>query len=316
MDKCIAACIFIVFIIGGCTDSDSDPSGTTVTGNKETQIVASDILSINFFGVIPSNQLSTDRPFIVHLEVENIGNNPVTLQVDSSGSYDGDMVIYDYCSDIFEIDSFKMSPSYSGDPDEIEINPKTLQFFEWKSRTPDRDIVSDAGVVCNLYMQLSYDTVASTNAYVYFATPFEILRSFYTRKNMYLLGSNLATDGPLKVNIISDSQQPIAMDNNAWTVSINIENVGDGIVDVKNLTLVLPDEIETAGTNTTSGEDICNLDKAENLEIYKKSSKVITCMFTPPDEKVLIATAYKIKAVVEYTYTIKDSVQLSVKPLG
>ncbi len=310
MDKCIVTFIFLVLIISGCTGDDS--GGTTVTGNKETQIVASDILSINRLEIIPSGQLSIDRSFIVRLEVENVGNNPVTLQVDSSGSYDGDMVLYDYNSDIFEINSFKMSPSHSGDPDEIEIKPDALQFFEWKSRTPGRNIVSDAGETCDFYVQLSYDAVASTNTYVYFATPFEILRSFYTRKNMYLLGSNLATDGPLKVNIISDSQQPIAMDNNAWTVSINIENVGDGLVDVKNLTLVLPDEIDTAGSTTIDGKDICNLEKAENLKIYEKGSKEITCMFTPPDEDVLIATAYKIKAVAEYTYTVKDSVQLSV----
>ena len=315
MGKHIAAFIFLVLIISGCTGGDSGTGGTTVVGNKETQIVASDILSINLLEVIPSDQLSTDRPFIVRLETENVGNNPVTLQVDSIGSYDGDMVLYEYCSDIFEIDSFKMNPSHSGNPDEIEIKPDALQFFEWKSRTPGSDIVSDAGVTCNLYVQLSYDAVASTNTYVYFATPFEILRSFYTRKNMYLLGSNLATDGPLKINIISDSQQPIAMDNNAWTVSINIENVGDGLAEVKSLELVLPDEIDTAGSTTIDGEDICNLEKAENLEIYKKGSQVITCMFTPPDEKVLIATAYKIKAVANYTYTVKDSVQLSVKPL-
>ncbi len=315
MDWRIVALIFLILTISGCIGDDSNTGGTTVTGNKDTQIVASDILSINLLEVIPSDSLSTDRPFKVRLKVDNVGNNPVTLQVDSSGSYDGDMILYDYNSDIFEIDSFKMNPSHSGDPDSIEIKPDALQFFEWGSRTPGTNIVSDVGKISDFYVQLSYDAVASTNAYVYFATPFEILRSFYTRKNMYLLGSNLATDGPLKINIISDSQQPIAMDNNAWTVSINIENVGDGLADVKNLKLVLPDEIDTAGSTTVDGEDICNLEKAENLLIYKEGSKEITCMFIPPDEDVLIATAYKIKAVVEYTYTIKDSVQLSVKPL-
>ncbi|MEA2003473.1 MAG: hypothetical protein U9O53_00755, partial [archaeon] len=176
-------------------------------------------------------------------------------------------------------------------------------------------MVSDAGVTCNLNVQLSYDAVASTNAYVYFATPFEILRSFYTRKNMYLLGSNLATDGPLKVNVNPDSDQPITMDYNAWVASINIENMGDGLAEVKSLELVLPDEIDTAGSTVPDEGDLCNLNKAENLEVYGKGSEVITCMFTPPDEEVLIATAYKIKAVAEYTYIITDNVQITVKPL-
>ncbi len=308
--------LFFVVLVSGCAGDGAGGSGeVTVAGNKETQIIASDILSINFLGIVPANELSTDRPFIVRLEVENIGNNPVSLEVDSTGKYDGDMLLYDHCSDLFDIDSFKMSPSYSGSPDTIEIKPDTLQFFEWKMKTPGSDMVSDAGVACNFNVQLSYDAVASTNTYVYFATPFEILRSFYTRKNMYLLGSNLATDGPLKVNVNPDSDQPITMDYNAWIASINIENVGDGLAEVKSLKLVLPDEIDTAGSTTVDGEDLCNLDKAENLEIYGKGSEVITCMFTPPDEEVLIATAYKIKAVAEYTYTITDNVQLTVKPL-
>ena len=316
MNLKIVVFLFFMIFVSGCTDDSAGSSvGTTAAGDRETQIVASDILSINLLEIIPASELSTDRPFILRLEAENVGNNPVRLQIDSVGKYDGDMVLYDHCSDLFDIDSFKMSPSHSGSPDTIEIKPDALQFFEWRMNTPGSDIVSDAGVTCNFYVQLSYDAVASTNTYVYFATPFEILRSFYTRKNMYLLGSNLATDGPLKININPDSDQPIAMDYYAWTASINIENVGDGLAEVKSLKLVLPDEIDTAGSTTVDGDDVCNLDKAENLEIYKKGSEVIPCMFTPPDEDVLIATAYKIKAVAEYTYTVTDNVQLKVKPL-
>lgn len=312
MNKIIIFLIFSVMFVSGCTDEGGASGGSSVSGNKETEILAEDILSLNAFEIIPSETLTPDRAFILRLEAENIGNNAVTLKVDDSGSYDGDNVLYDYCSDIFTIDdprsSFKMNPKPVGTPNEIEINPSALQFFEWKMKAPGLDIVTDAGITCNFMAQLSYEASASTNTYVYFATPFEILRSFYTMKNMYLLGSNIATDGPLKINVIPDVDQPVAMDNYAWTASINIENVGGGLAEIKSLKLILPDEI-----NYVTGSD-CDIDKAENLEIRNGGSNQIPCMFTPPNENVLIATAYKIKAVAEYTYTVTDSIQVTVKP--
>ncbi|NOQ55260.1 MAG: hypothetical protein GQ477_00475 [Nanohaloarchaea archaeon] len=308
MNRYIMFFAFLIIFISGCTDGSN--SDSSVSGNEETEISVSDILSINDFQIIPSETITPDRSFILRLEVENIGNNPVILKVDDSGAYDGDMILFNTCG-IFHLDddnSFIMNPSHSGKPSEIEIKSRMVQYFEWKMRAPSEGLVTELGTICDFTAQFSYDAVASTNTYVYFATPFEILRSFYTKKNMYLLGSNIATDGPLKVNIVPDVDQPVAMDNYAWTASINIENVGDGLAEVKSLKLILPDEIDYV-----SGVD-CDLDKAENLEIRNGGSNQISCMFTPPNEDVLIATAYKIKAVAEYTYTVTDSIQVTVKP--
>ncbi|MBW6461472.1 MAG: hypothetical protein K0B07_00265 [DPANN group archaeon] len=313
MNKGIMFLVFFILVISGCTGDGNSNGGLSVSGNKDTEILAIDILSINDFEIIPSEQLTPGKSFILRLEAENIGNNPVTLKVDDFGSYDGDKILYDYCSDIFSLDdsttSFRLNPSPVGIHNDIEIKSNALQFFEWRMKTSDDlNTMNDAGITCNFMSQLSYDAVASTNTYVYFATPFEILRSFYTKQNMYLLGSNIATNGPLKINIVTDYEQPIAIDNNAWTISINIENVGDGLAEIISLNLVQPKEISY---------DInfeCDLNKAENLDIYKGGSDFITCMFTPPHEDVLIATAYKIKAVAKYTYTVTDSIQVTVKP--
>ena len=302
--------VFVIILISGCT-YDAGGNGLSVSGNEDTEIFVSDILLINDFKVIPSETLTPDRSFILSLEIENSADNSVILKVDDSGIYDGDKILQNYCSDKFSFDDsenpFSMNPSYSEKPNEIIIKSQMVQYFEWDMRSPSLDLVSELGETCDFSIQLSYDNVASTNAYVYFATPFEILRSFYTNKNMYLVGSNIATDGPLKVNIVTDSEQPIAIDNHEWIVSINLENLGDGLAEVRDLKLILPNEIDYV-----VGSD-CDLEKAKNIEIQNKSFNQISCMFTPPDESILIATAYKIKAVVEYTYTITEDLKVIVK---
>lgn len=320
MGKFIVIFVSLVFLVSGCVDFSAPGSSgaSSVSGNEDTEIIVSDILSINRLEIIPTNTLSSSKPFTLRLEIENTGDNSIFVSVDKGGSYDGDMLLCDYCSDMFSfetVDSFKMNPSHSGNPSVIEMKPGLMQFFEWKLVTPSEEMLYGMMTRCNLALQVSYDTVAFTNTYIYFATPFEISRSFYTRKNMYLLGSNIATDGPLKVNIVPFSDQPIPIDYDAWSVSINIENLGDGLANVTKLDLVLPSEITRAGIVTAAGMDICNLESAENLDIYKDGSERIVCMFDPPDETVLIATAYKLKAVVDYTYVLKDSVTVTVEPI-
>ena len=102
MNKMIIFLVFSVMLVSGCTDEGGASGGSSVSGNKETEILAEDILSLNAFEIIPSETLTPDKSFILRLEAENIGNNAVTLKVDDSGSYDGDNVLYDYCSDISE----------------------------------------------------------------------------------------------------------------------------------------------------------------------------------------------------------------------
>ncbi|MEA3229637.1 MAG: hypothetical protein U9P44_01870 [archaeon] len=316
MVRYILILLFFVFLVSGCV-GDTDDGGISVSGDRETQIDMSDILVINRIDSIPSTTLKPDRQFTVRLETENLGKNSVNLIV---GDDDGSMVLYDWCSDIFRLRgsrSFVMTPHKatfrSDNYDVVEIKPGALQFFEWDMWTPRKEDISAKGVTCDFKVQLSYDAVASTNAYVYFATLFEISRSIYTRRNMYLLGSNLATDGPLKINVVFDSDQPVPLDKNTWSASINMENIGEGIVNVKNLELILPDQIDTVGDGV-DGTRYCDLDKAENLEINKGSSEVITCVFIPVKEDVLIATAYKVKAEAEYTYIIYDSLTINVEP--
>ncbi len=70
----------------------------------------------------------------------------------------------------------------------------------------------------------------------------------------------------------------------------------------------------TSGVLLFDGSDWSMIGGTENLEIRNGGSNQIPCMFTPPNENVLIATAYKIKAVAEYTYTVTDNIQVTVKP--
>ncbi len=320
MHKMIGLLIMSVLLLSGCTGNISTGPGNTVSGNEKTDHHSSDLVTIERFDAIPSTELTPGRTFELYLEVYNSGEDPIQIQVNRDGEDgDGDAIIKDYC-DIFEPINFRSSRNID-DEGKITLNPESRANFRWKIRAPSsKDIsqISNAlSASCQFSANIKYDAESYTDSYVYFATPYEISRSIYTRKNMHLLGTNIATDGPLKININTPSEQPIPMGEWMWDISVNMENLGDGLVMIDSLDLILPDGIaETADAVTKDNKrrEVCDFDSQENLEIRSsEGSQPIECTLKPLYGDFIIATAFKVRAKAEYTYLLQDVIEVTVE---
>lgn len=132
----------------------------------------------------------------------------------------------------------------------LKIPPGQSHTFQWSLKAPASDRIADITQKCMFKFQTAYAAKAVTNTYVYFADPIEVAQRMYTKKDMTLVGDNIASYGPVAVNFAPAEPQPIpARTDGKWTVFLNMKNVGEGITDIDVLSILLPENVMTYEEN-------------------------------------------------------------------
>lgn len=222
----------------------------------------------------------------------------------------------------------------------IRFDPKQSHTFQWTLKAPSASQISELTHKCTFKFQTAYAARAMTNTYVYFADPLELAERLYTKKEMALAGDNIASFGPMAINFVPAEPQPIAAEpEGKWTVFLNLMNVGKGIADVSSLGIALPSGISTyvsadgidqclnggvlniqdidAQLNTaglTPSQKIDLEDARRKLEVYAGGASRIACTLTIPSG-VTILTPFGFTTTAEYTYKVRDDIEITTKPV-
>lgn len=312
----------IFVFISGCIGGGGDQPGNT-------QVVSNDLIKINKIEVSPASEIQTDSPFLVVLEVENVGQVPVKYLVDSDStggsvnSFNGDGVLVDYCNYLYKITDFSIVPKKQCDSEYtgaclMNLKPGETQLLQWKLKAPsDEDIVVGEHI-CDFSLYINYTSQAITTNYIYFASSQELSERQYSDKELALTGSNIATFGPMAISLKPAERQPISSDSN-WTLYTTLKNFGTGIVEVRELHISMP--------NDFAKSELCDMDlfgqlgntlsllstkKAkERKTIYKDKTSDLPCvLISPPKSAVPILTPYKFVANATYDYIMSQNVRI------
>ncbi len=290
------ALLFVIFL-AGCLDD----------GRTTTEIKSKDMLTIKSIDIFPSKDLQPGDTIIVRMEVENVGQESTHLLVDKSTSdskaldWNGDYLLIDHCPSLYNANSnaglkdadFQIlsggtcatlcDPADSackipqvGDSDGVRIGGTACYLkipsgqshtFQWSMKAPSTDKIADMTHKCTFKFQIAYASKAVTNTYVYFADPIEVAQRIYTKKDMSLVGDNIASYGPVAVNFETAEPQPIPARTNSdgtpekWTVFLNLRNVGTGLTDVSAIDLLRPEGVELIGSKILGCNGLNVVDK-------------------------------------------------------
>ena len=319
--RLISLYILIVFI-SGCTGGSQLP--------ENTQIISNDLIQVNRLEVSPSTEIPTDGPFLILMEIENIGQVPVTYFLDSDSTpevsvdFDGDAVLVDYCDYLYEITDFSIVPNKPCLADYLNscymnIRPGEVQMLQWKLKAPSEDDIMVGEHMCKFAFYLNYSSQAITTNYIYFASSQELAERQYSDKELSLTGSNIATYGPVAINLRPAEPQPISSDSK-WTLYMTVKNFGTGIVNIEDLYVSLPDVVDISDLCDpelfyVKGGDKLTLvdsDKADEKKvIFRDRSTDLPCvLLAPPKPEVPILTPYKFVANVSYDYIMSGDLQI------
>ncbi|MBW6451165.1 MAG: hypothetical protein K0B02_00355 [DPANN group archaeon] len=310
--------LFFVLMTSGCFG---------IGGGQDinTQIVSTDLLKVNSLVVTPSSEIPVDGPFLVLMEIENVGQVPVTYLLDSDSApgvskFDGDGVLTDYCNYLYKISEFSVVPKKQcvvGFPKScmMNIKPGEVQKLQWKLKAPSEKAIMVGEHVCDFAFYLNYTAQAITTNYIYFASNQELSERQYSDKELPLTGSNIATYGPVAINLKPAEPQPIVSDSN-WTLYVTVRNFGTGLVNIGDLTITLPDVITKSELcdselfNQVGVElRLSDTDKSKTKKvIFRDKSTDLPCvLLAPPISEVPILTPYKFVVNASYNYLISGT---------
>lgn len=278
--KIFVLSLLLVVLVAGCTSS----GGTQSTGKE--------ILKITDVDSFPKNTVHPGETLILRATVKNVADVPATFNVGE----DGKDVLFDYCSSLYNLEGYGILTGQNEDEPKITLSPHQEAMFQWTFTAPtEEQIGADMGLSheCTFKTQIKYESRAKTTSYVYFADQNEVLQRAYTSKELSLKGDSIATKGPVVANLIPSMNQPIPVkdETSEWTFYIQLQNTGDGIVNVTSLT------IEGA---------VCDFeDQKDKFKIYGQKSSRIACTTKTPIVDILTPKKYTIDVIYEYT-TRKD----------
>ena len=291
--KIFVLSLVLVAFVAGCTSS----GGTQSTGKE--------ILKITDFDSFPRNIIHPGETLILRATVKNVADVPATFNV---GEY-GEDILFDYCESLYLLENRFVI--LAGQPitgeNTMTLDPHQEAMFQWTFTAPtEEEIGADMGLSheCTFKTQIKYESSARTTSYVYFADQTEIIQSIYTSDDLNLKGDSIATKGPVIANLIPSGNQPIPVkdETSVWTFYIQLQNTGDGIVDVIELDIL---EIDTDTQE-------CNiLAQQDQFKIYGQKSSRIACTTDTPDVDILTPKKYTI--AVEYEYTTRKDLKIKTE---
>ena len=313
--KTLILSLLLVLLIAGCTGSNSSQSN-----GKE-------ILKIIEFDSFPKETVRPGETLILRATIKNVADVSATFDIGQNGKN----ILFDYCSGLYILENnteVSQFDDYSGfeiltgnvrvyydsegnlidEPTEyskMTLDPNDESIFQWTFKAPKKeDIGADMGLshTCTFKTQIDYLSEAKTTSYVYFAGKNEIMQRTYTGNELKLKGDSITTSGPVIANIIPSMDQPIPA-SGTWTFYLQLQNRGDGIVDVTDLSIG-----EFKDRNFIDLRDKCSI-TTEELKIYGQKSSRIACTTDTPDVTMLTPKRYE----THITYTYKTRKDLKIK---
>ncbi|MCK4967468.1 MAG: hypothetical protein KAS12_00305, partial [Candidatus Aenigmarchaeota archaeon] len=289
--------LILVLVIAGCTG-----------GSSSSRSSGKEILKITDFDSFPKNTVHPDETLILRATIKNVADVPAIFNVSENGSE----ILFDYCSSLYTLveDTGFDILTANGKPgiENMSLEPSEEAIFQWTFKAPSEEAIgANMGLsqTCTFKTQISYFSEAHTISYVYFASKNEIMQRTYTGKDLNLKGDAIETAGPVIVNIIPSRDQPIPTPGQ-WTFYMNVQNKGEGIVDISDLSIN-----EFDGTNLVDSSNKCDI-AAEKLKIYGGKSSRIACTLDTPEDAILL-TPKRYETHINYTYKTREDLKIKTE---
>ncbi len=334
MRKNIFICLAVLMVVLNlqCTGIITPGGGSERTSVKETEL-----LRINYLEIAPSEVVHPGEKIFVRMEVENIGQKDVDVFINTSSCDQtpegGKLLLYSICEPLYVVDEFRILSTggeettvsadlnYDGTPEKIcalKLKPDETAIFFWKISAPTKEELFGMTHECNFKFRVMYKSQAQTTAYIYFASYDEIVQRMYTQEDLKEAGNNIATSGPVVVMVTAEDQ-PYPADG-TFTLPVHIENRGNGIVDVLDLSINYPQNFELIPNRCElfepSGGSTISLSSArvarEMLQIYGGKSSQFHCEFKAPPVSML--TPFRFDVTATYLYSIFEEKKVRVVP--
>jgi len=309
----LAIALFGLVFVSGC-------AGLPFFGGaQQTKIVSQDLLKVTLLEVFPQQDLLFDEVFTLRMEVENAGQAAASFSVNNTN---GPGVLTNYCEGFFKITSFDSFPQRPVS-NRITLNPGESTTLQWTMRAPPKEKSGGVTVTCPMQLNINYDAEARTTAYVYFINPIEAQQRVYTRQTLSLRGDNVATFGPVAVNV-ETPEQPVATSSTAapttFTIFFNMRNLGSGTASVSSLEFAVwsaekgfapKEDCLQNFRRKGSGFEVDTTKPANKnlLTIFTQGQNRFGCSMEAPPTPIL--TPYRFEALAKYNYNLDKSIKIT-----
>jgi len=295
----------------------------------------SDVVIIKDLTAIPS-KIAPGQQTRITAYVQNVGNTPT----ENFGSVD--VVLYDYCKGLFEVEEGDMDcPGTKSEDNGLivcHINsllPQEIRQVSWVL-SPHGDI--KLPTTCpndgmKVYVRYNYETNGITT--ISFIHPDELARQLQDNTYTTKTSDTTVGYGPLKPVITVEDQQPIPAYKDtptSTTISLQILNSGSGYpvplspdksdsvhVNNKMISINLPDSIDVIADNcrfVKNGEFYQPNDNVSIRIIDGESAKIFCEISSLSVSDVPKETTRTIDVNMKYYYEFRDSVKVEVVPSG
>lgn len=299
------------------------------SGKSTTKIESKDLVKINKLDIFPGTTVKPEDIVQIRMEVENIGQVPVDIDVGDLTK--GEKVLYDYCPYVFTktttpmdiFGSYDTKETMSNVPSEkIRVQPGRNVIFQWEFQARKAESLFNLNTECTLGTKVTYHAQAKTTTYIYFSSPSEISQKVYTGEDLNQKGDNIASHGPVAVNV-ETPPQPITGSTGTsprtWHVFLNVKNVGSGIASVEEMNFTIPNDVtlRDAGAcklaNETGLATLSINGSGKDKDLLKvglgSTSKVPCTLPAPP---VDILQSYRFESSAIYKYDVFKGTKLIV----
>ena len=303
--------LIILIFSSGCTQGDIyQIIGWNVREEREVEL--NDILVVESKTSIPMSPVLPGSPVKLTYIIKN---------------KDTDKSVRSVSTDIFDACMFEVkSGGFSGET----IFPRGSKYVKYELMAPTREEIGNIKHVCDIKFYVDYDFSGNTLYDIVTINPEEIEKMQQAGKKVTLHVMKGLGSGPIKLDAQVLGVKEGVIGGQEVPFEFIIANKGSGILkDNKmragQLHILFPqsmvgscsniDTENSAGSFScgASGAD-CECTNSEDIEIFKdKSSPIIFRVTTTIPEKYQTHT---VRAKFDYTYELRDSHKIEVRPYG
>ena len=199
--------------------------------------------------------------------------------------------------------------------DELRVN--RTQLWNWKWSSPKVELEKD----CEIKLRTEYDSQYNLTQDIIVLAETEYYIREQTGNLSDLQPSSSSNLSPLKISLRFSDTQPF-LEKEDIIMFIDYENIGDGFIEIYNITMFVPDNLQGTCNHYTKSEATRSVDETgvsgnefvlnRELTFFNNKATESTCTFTTNatqiiDQQILAITAY-------YKYMFDNSMIIKVKP--
>lgn len=318
--KAVLLLILLVFT-AGCIGSDWFGQSVLKIGENRYENVV-DVLVIEDKMTSPDSPLPPGMPLNLIFVLKNM---------------DASSTIRDVKVDLFDApgfdDSKVLEPNQCGKSDPCNILPGESKFISFDLKAPSYDKIAGLERDIDLNFRIEYKFTAYTYYEAIIADMNEIRKRQMEGETLKLDRKYVIGPGPIRIEAETGrmpSEKPNVISGTPYesVFAFVITDKGKGSLkdlSISDMTITFPDELPNPRPASeeyfSCSENICESkkiedDNAEIIELYK--GKSIPLLFYVPGIKKIDAPHINvpIDIKVDYTYDLRDSIRVKVKPLS